>query len=413
MANQKILQKYSIVYFSPSDWWFGKTDWTHLTIEFSKHSKVLFINTISPSLPSIKSANFLRRLKRKLPSLLRIFRKPLPNIYVFTPFVLPFSKYKLLQKINALFLPIQLRTLMFLLGFNKTIFWVSNLAAAPLLKRLKYELLVYSCTDKFDATRYVKAKKQMSLFDEMLVQQADIILCVSRALYRYYKQRAGNVVHYLSHAVDFNHFNNAYLNASLPPAEMQTIPKPIIGYYGSLTDSNDLEILFYCAQRRPEWSFVLIGKITGGDFRKIQQLPNVYMPGYKRYEELPRYAVCFDVCLLFWKITEWIKFCSPYKTKEYLAMGKPVVSVPIPEIMEEFSDIISVAKTKEEFLNAIEDVLNNDTQEKQEARISKVREFTWENYVTTFSSILEFTLEKKNEKPVKSEVSPKCITSSG
>jgi len=413
MSNQSVLEKYSIVYFSPSDWWFGKTDWAHLTREFSKRTRVLFVNTISPSIPSIKSANFLRRLKRKLPSVIRIFRKPLPNIYVFTPFVLPFSKYQLLQQINALFLPLQLRVLMFLLGFNKSIFWVSNLAVAPLLKRLKYELLVYSCTDKFDATRYIKAKEKMSLFDEMLVKQADIILCVSKALYRYYKQRAGNKVHYLPHAVDFTHFNNVYMVKSPPPAEIENIPRPVIGYYGSLTDSNDLETLSFCIRNRPEWSFVLIGKITGGDFREIQELPNVYMPGYKRYEELPLYGIFFDVCLLFWKITEWIKFCSPYKTKEYLAMGKPVVSVPIPEIEEEFSDVISVAKTKEEFLNAIEDALNKDTQEKQQARISKVREFTWENYVTTFSSVLEFTLEKRNEKPVNSEVSPKDLAPIG
>jgi hypothetical protein len=66
-----------------------------------------------------------------------------------------------LQKINAFFLPLQLRILMSLLGFNKNIFWVSNLAAAPLLKRLKHELLVYSCTDKFDATRYIKAKNEL------------------------------------------------------------------------------------------------------------------------------------------------------------------------------------------------------------------------------------------------------------
>ena len=280
-----------------------------------------------------------------------------------------------------------------MLGFKAPIFWVANLAAMEIIEHLKYRLLVYACFDKLDASRHIKAKHVLRCLDEQLVKRADVILCVSRALYRHYKQRAGDRVYYMPHAVDYLRFSkDRLLDCELPP-DIKNIQRPIIGYFGSLTGSNDLDLLSYCAKKKPDWSFVLIGRITGGDFRPLEQLSNVSMLGFKKYEELPLYAMCFDVCLLFWKITEWIKYCSPLKTKEYLAMGKPVVSVPIPEIEEEFSDLISTAHTKEEFLNAIEHELKTDNREKQEFRISKVRGDSWSCYIDKVSSILALKME--------------------
>ena len=40
---------------------------------------------------------------------------------------------------------------------------------------------------------------------------------------------------------------------------------------------------------------------------------------------------------------------NPIKLREYLAMGKPIVSVSIPEI-DKFSDYVATARTPEEFL---------------------------------------------------------------
>jgi len=392
-VNEK-LKKFPIVCFTNTDWWAHNPQPVSRIMEaFSKHTKVLFVNTISPRIPPIFSSSFLRRLKRKLPSLIRVFGKPMPNFYVFNPLVLPLTGNTLIPKLNHCLLLIQIRVLLFLLGFKRPIFWVENLTAIKLIDRLTYKLLIYVCNDKWDKTRYIKEKETLQLFDEQMVKRAHVILCVSRAIHRYYKEKAENRVYYMPHAVNYVHFSKDRLLDRELPSDIKNIPHPIIGYYGSLTDSNDLDLLFYCAKKRPDWSFVLIGRITDGDFRPLEQLSNVYMLGFKKYEELPLYTMCFDVCLLFWKITEWIKYCSPLKTKEYLAMEKPIVSVPIPEIEEEFSDLISIAHTKENFLNAIEHELKTDNSEKKEKRISRVRGDTWERYVEKVSSILELKLE--------------------
>jgi glycosyltransferase involved in cell wall biosynthesis len=275
-----------------------------------------------------------------------------------------------------------------LLHIKEPILWVGNLGAVQTLQKLKGKLVVYDCTDKFDKSRYIKAKELMKSLDEVMIEQADLIICVSKPLFRYYQSRASHKVHYLPHGVDFKHFASLAYKPQQPPLELRNIPHPIIGYYGTLTEANDVGLLQYCVKHKPEWSFVLVGNITEGDYRAVLSFPNVHALGYKPYEELPAYAACFDVCILFWKVYEWIHFCSPLKTKEYLALGKPVVSVRIPEIEEEFSDVISVASNQEEFLAALGDELRTDSPEKKRIRQAKVHNFTWVEYVAKVSDLL-------------------------
>jgi len=48
--------------------------------------------------------------------------------------------------------------------------------------------------------------------------------------------------------------------------------------------------------------------------------------GFRRSARLSMYASCPGCA------TEWIEHCNPVKLKEYLALGKPVVSTPFPEL---------------------------------------------------------------------------------
>jgi glycosyltransferase involved in cell wall biosynthesis len=160
-----------------------------------------------------------------------------------------------------------------------------------------------------------------------------------------------------------------------------------VGYFGSLTDSFDQENIRYCAARHPELSFVLIGRIVT-DFSALRDLPNVHFLGYKKYEELPMYGAQFDVGLLNWKMTEWIKYSNPLKTNEYLAMGKPVVSVPIDEIERNYSDRIRVGQTKEELCRLIVEEIESDSDDKRWARARSVLDETWESRVELMSRLI-------------------------
>jgi len=173
------------------------------------------------------------------------------------------------------------------------------------------------------------------------------------------------------------------------------VPRPIAGYYGTLTIENDIELLQYCAMQLREVSFVFAGQVTSGDFEGLFKQPNVYFLGRIPYEQIPALCACFDVCLLQWKMDEWIRFCNPLKFFEYMASGKPIVSIPIDEIAERYSDVVSVATTKEEYCKAITWELNNDTHERAHQRIKIAQEHNWDNHIEQLSHILSNAIATK------------------
>ena len=56
--------------------------------------------------------------------------------------------------------------------------------------------------------------------------------------------------------------------------------------------------------------------------------------GPKPVSALPAYAQHLDVCLLCYAMDDYTKYIYPMKLHEYLAAGRPVVSVPIPALGE-------------------------------------------------------------------------------
>jgi len=56
-------------------------------------------------------------------------------------------------------------------------------------------------------------------------------------------------------------------------------------------------------------------------------------------------------------VNDYTKFISPMKLQEYLATGRPVVGTPIP-YLKDFSEVIALAKTAEQWSAAIENALS-------------------------------------------------------
>jgi glycosyltransferase involved in cell wall biosynthesis len=164
-----------------------------------------------------------------------------------------------------------------------------------------------------------------------------------------------------------------------------------------MTAYNDIELLLWCAQKLPDVSFVFAGQITGGDYSELKKLSNVYFLGRVPYEKIPQLCADFDVCMLQWKMDEWIESCNPLKMFEYMASGRPIVSVPIKEAMQ-YSDIISIAHNKEEFCKAIRWELQNDTVERSRKRVEIAGKHSWDNHVEKLSDLITQTMSAVHSK---------------
>ena len=85
----------------------------------------------------------------------------------------------------------------------------------------------------------------------------------------------------------------------------------------------------------------------------------------------------FDVCLLNWKMNDWIRHSNPLKFFEYMASGKPIVSVPITEIAANYTDVVSVADSAEAFCEAIKKELEGEDPQRVRRRIEIAQEHSW------------------------------------
>jgi len=76
-------------------------------------------------------------------------------------------------------------------------------------------------------------------------------------------------------------------------------------------------------------------------------------------------------------VNRQVKNSNPLKLREYLATGKPVVSVVIPESAQ-FANCVYLAENREQYLAAIERALAEDSPELQKQRMHAVAGAGWD-----------------------------------
>jgi O-antigen biosynthesis protein len=122
----------------------------------------------------------------------------------------------------------------------------------------------------------------------------------------------------VKNGTEFEHFNQAVKNGKLS----YLADKPIIGYYGAISDWFDIDMVEYCATQLPEYNFVMIGSTFGCDISRVETIPNIHFLGEIPYKELPGYYAYFDVCLIPFQIIPLTLATNPVKFYEYLSAGK-------------------------------------------------------------------------------------------
>jgi glycosyltransferase involved in cell wall biosynthesis len=124
----------------------------------------------------------------------------------------------------------------------------------------------------------------------------------------------------------------------------------------------------------------------------LRAYKNIYFLGQKKYEEIPHYGKVFDVAIMPWNKNKWIEFCNPVKIKEYLALGKPVVSTYYPEI-EPYSDIVYVARSYEQFISYISVAIEENNVGLKLARRKRVKFETWDSKVEQIKAFIDKGLD--------------------
>lgn len=138
----------------------------------------------------------------------------------------------------------------------------------------------------------------------------------------------------------------------------------VVGYYGYLAEWMDYSLVAELAKARPEYEFVFIGKAIH-DTSLMDALPNVHLLGLKPYAELFDYAQHFDAAWIPFRVDEKMDCVSPIKFYEYLALGLPVVSSRMTELLPFAAghDFICCAEGRDEFLWSLDRCLEESIRE--------------------------------------------------
>jgi glycosyltransferase involved in cell wall biosynthesis len=253
--------------------------------------------------------------------------------------------------------------------------WVAIPVAQSIARRMMRSSLVYQRTDKFEEMPLVDYDSAMH-DDECLKQEADLTVYVNTALYTQERLQCRKAI-FLDHGVDYDMFLAAEHNSRVPP-DIEAIPKPIAGYIGTVEDIKmDIKFLNALIDRLPDVSFVFVGKVDSG-FTCLKKKHNVWFLGHKSYEEVPLYGKRFDVSILPWRHSKWSEAANPVKLKEYLALGRPVVSTPAFSEIDEYRDVISVAESAEDFAACIQAAISKDSTYLAILMRERIRTATWD-----------------------------------
>lgn len=305
------------------------------------------------------------------------------NIYLYSPpVILPFgNKYRFINRLNQWWLGRSIKKAASRLKMDNPIIWTYMPSSADLIRHFdRRRFLVYDCVDEHSEYTGIMDKSVMINMERDLMRECDIVFVTAPGLYESKKDYA-RVIYFLPNAANVSHFMQAQDPVTEIPGDIASVPHPVIGFVGVIQDWIDLDLIRAAAVAHPGWSFAMIGPVGPGiDVSSLKSLPNVYFLGRKDLQTLPGYIKAFDVCINPFKINELTDKVSPLKFYEYLAAGKPIVSVSMPGV-NDFADVVEISHDIDGFIAGIETALTEETPDKLKARLQRARENSWENRV--------------------------------
>jgi len=385
------LSETGIICFA-KDWHEDPTSNHHVLRELARHRRVLWLNSVATRTPKLSSGRDLGKIARKLREFARGPVNVENDLWVFSPLVLPLPHSALARRLNQQILRATIAVLRRRLGLERFQLWTFLPNVADYVGSLGEELSVYYCVDEWSMFTYIDGTAMVDA-ERALLARVDAVFAINHALAEA-KRALNPETHVSPHGVDHALFARALDAATEVPADLAALPGPRIGFYGTIQDWVDLELIAELARRRPAWSFVLIGQQLV-DTGALAGLNNVHLLGRKPHAELPAYCKGFDVGLIPYRAIDRMAFVNPIKLREYLSAGVPVVSTPVPEVARH-AEWCSIGATADELERAIERALADDTPERRGARSAAMVGETWQARVDKVSRIVDAVAARKH-----------------
>jgi glycosyltransferase involved in cell wall biosynthesis len=274
--------------------------------------------------------------------------------------------------------------------------WMYTPWALPLLQRLDAKTIVYDCIEEPLSPEI----RELAHRENSLLKLADLVFTGGPSLFRV-KQALHDNVHNLPSSVDKEHF--AAAGSGIDHPEQAALPHPRFGFFGVIDQRFDPVAVSLLADAHPDWHIVLVGPIANIDLRSLPRRPNIHYMGERPYAELPQFIAGWDVCLLPFAVNAATRFVSPAKVLEYMAADKPIVTTPLPDVVEPFGHIVHVGRHAQSFVSACERALHEPAalREKRAAMMRNVVKATsWDATAARMRSLIDDLAQRQQKRRV-------------
>ena len=364
------------------DWGAHQSATQHLVRHLAADRQVIWVNSIGLRRPRLTFGDGCRMVS-KIGAMMRgsaatkVPSGPQPEtLRVVSPIAISWPGSPIAQAFNQRALSRQIRQAMAVKGIKKPILWTSLPTVALSKGSLQERALVYYCGDDFGSLAGVDHGPVRKM-ERALAERADLIFVASEKLAERFPSEKTIL---LPHGVDIELF-------SRPAQRPLDLPRgrPIAGFYGSISEWFDIDLMVRTARELDNWQFVLVGPVRT-DVAKLRAEPNICLLGEKAHSDLPSYLQHWDVALLPFLQSPQIMACNPLKLREYLASGTPIVSTRFPAL-EPYRDLIEIADAPASFgaaiLRAAKDTPRNH------ARVARVSRETWAGRTVEVAAALD------------------------
>lgn len=357
--------------------------------------RVLFIENTGVRSPRIGDlGRIVDRIRNWFKST-RGFRDVRESLTVFSPLILPFPYMKAALWFNRFLLSGAIDKWMRVNRFHDPV--LISFLPTPLAQRVIEDIdplaVVYYCANDMPGGSAGAAR--LRRFEDGFLAKADAVFCNSHALV----ERAtpfNRRVFLFPAGVDFQRFEDARASASVPP-DLAALPRPLIGYVGSISAVFDQALLVQAARALPGASFVLVGP-ESADVSALRACPNIHLLGKRPHAEVPAYIKAFDVALIPYVMNAFTDAVYSCKLNEYLAMGAPVVATNMREVRlyaERYGDVLTLAETPEAFVAAIRSALGQQDDAARARRIEAARANDWGHRFAEITEAIDGVLADK------------------
>lgn len=349
---------------------------------------VLYVDSVGLRSPGLRdSSRIVRRLRRAFIRRPGALPEPLPGLRVLSPVLLPFLNSPLARTLNAHRLASRLRQGLKTMGAGDPVVWIylPTQTVLECVRALPRRLLVYESIDALGSNP-AGVSQGFEAAEREILAMADLVITSSETLWREKREWNPNT-HWIPSGVDDDFFVPGAV-----PAEVACLPKPRVGFFGTLDHRLDIDAMRRLAEACRAWSFVLIGP-SRLDLSALTKLPNVHWLGPKEHRSLPGYLAGLQAVYLPYVMNEFTRPIYPAKINECLASGLPVVATALPSL-EPMQGLIRLVREGGSFAEELQTALEEDGDGLRRRRVDAARVNSWNVRFRQLRELLDTALER-------------------